>query len=243
MRLAAILVAALASASALTMPTTAAATITLAPGEPLDHRTVQELLAPEVADVAGGEHVRMIVAAPRLPLNNPYAAPAVLAVTGVHLTGDDGWAATVSISVDGAAPLSLHLSGALRRLVAVPVPRADIPAGHRLDPAQFETLWLAPNRVRGEWLVSRDGLAAAEAHRTLVAGRPVDAEAIGPPRLVRRGERVTVVVADRGLRLEVTGTARADGGIGDIVDVRNDRSGRIVRGEVRGPSRIHVELP
>jgi flagella basal body P-ring formation protein FlgA len=84
-------------------------------------------------------------------------------------------------------------------------------------------------------------LAGREAHRALLAGRPVPTDAVGSRRLVRRGERVTLVYADDGLRLEATGTARGDAGKGEAVEVRNDRSGTIVTGRVRAAGRVHVE--
>lgn len=78
--------------------------------------------------------------------------------------------------------------------------------------------------------------------RALAAGAvltPNDAE---PPRLVRRGEAVTVIGRSGGIEVRATGTAMADGGQGERVRVRNDSSRRIVEGTVTAPGTVEIRL-
>ncbi|MFW5814935.1 MAG: flagellar basal body P-ring formation chaperone FlgA [Spirochaetota bacterium] len=131
--------------------------------------------------------------------------------------------------------------GRFDRLIGVPVPKGRLEAGRRLAAVDFETRWLTANRLRSEWVRSRDTLDGQEALRALIAGQPVARDAIGAHRLVRRGERVTLVFATDGLHLEASGTARGDAGMDEAVEVENDRSGTIVTGRVRAAGRVHVE--
>jgi flagella basal body P-ring formation protein FlgA len=213
----------------------------LAPGQAFDRAAAERLLGPPLARALGAEKVRVFVERPRLPLGNPYPEIAELAVAEVHPTAENGFLAAVTITVGQRAPLELVLRGRVDRVVGVPVPRGRIAAGTALEAADFETRWLAESRVRGQWVRSADALAGHEAHRPLIAGQPVAEDAVGARRLVRRGERVILVFADRGLRLEATGTARGDAGLGEAVEVANDRSGTIVTGRVRAAGRVHVE--
>lgn len=218
-----------------------AAALELAPGQAFDRRTADRLLGPPLAEAVGAAKVHVFVERPTLPLGNPYPAIATFEVTGVHTTADDGFVAAVAIAVGERAPLELVLQGRFHRLVGIPVPTARVRAGTPLDAAAFETRWLPAGRVRGEWVTALDAIAGREAHRALLAGQPVSEDAIGARRLVRRGERVTLVFIDRGLRLEAIGTARGDAGMDEAVEVKNDRSGAVVTGRVRGAGRVHVE--
>jgi len=221
--------------------TASAAALELAPGQAFDRTGAQHLLGPALARAVGADKVRVVVETPRLPLGNPYPDIAELAVAETHPTAADGFVAVVTITVGERAPLELVLRGRLDRLVGVPVPKGRLAAGRRLAAADFETRWLPARRVRGEWVRSRAALAGQEAHRALIAGQPVAEDAIGARRLVRRGERVTLVFAADGLHLEATGTARGDAGMGEAVEVENDRSGTVVTGRVRAAGRVHVE--
>lgn len=218
-----------------------AAALDLAPGQAFDRAGAQRLLGPPLARALGAEKVRVVVDKPTLPLGNPYADIATLAVAATHPTAADGFVAVVTITVGERPPLELVLRGRVDRLVGVAVPKARLEAGRRLRAADFETRWLPASRVRGRWVRSGAALAGQEAHRVLIAGQPVAEDAVGARRLVRRGERVTLVFAEDGLHLEVTGTARGDAGIGETVEVKNDRSGNLVTGRVRAAGRVHVE--
>jgi len=218
-----------------------AATLALAPGQPFDRAAADTLLGPPLAERSGVEKVRVHVEDPALPLGNPYPAVAELAVADARLTTDDGFVAVVTITVGERAPLRLVLRGRVSTLVGLPVPAAPIAAGTRLADAAFETLWLTAPRVRGQWIKHPEEFAGKVAHRPLIAGKPIARDAVGARRLVRRGERVTIVFAAAGLRLEATGNARADAGLGETVEVENDRSGTIVSGRVSAAGRVHVE--
>ncbi len=228
---------------ALLVAAPARADVGLAPGQPFDQQAATALLEAPLARAAGAQGLRITVAQPSLPLHNPYPQAATLQVSGVRVTAGDRFVAAVEIHVGDRPPLSLTLSGSFQRLLGVPVPAATIAAGTLLGPAHFETLWLAQNRIRGDWLARVAEVEGREAYRALVAGQPVAGDAIGPPRLVRRGEPVTVVFAEGGLRLETTATARSGGGRGDVVEVENSVSGAVVTGRVIGPARIAVEVP
>jgi flagellar basal body P-ring formation protein FlgA len=215
----------------------------LAPGQDFDRSAAEGLLGPPLARALGAEKVRVFVETPRLPLGNPYPDVSTLAVADIHPTTDDGFVAAVTITVGERTPMELVLRGRADRLVGVPVPKGRLAAGSRLEADAFETRWLPERRVRGQWVRRLAALDGREAHRVLLAGQPVAKQAIGARRLVRRGERVSLIFRDDGLRLEASGTARGDAGMGEAVEVKNDRSGTVVTGRVRAAGRVHVEEP
>jgi len=60
-----------------------------------------------------------------------------------------------------------------------------------------------------------------EATQTLVAGQVVTTKVVRPPRLVQRGNPVTVIARSSGLRVRTTARAREDGSMGEVIPVES----------------------
>lgn len=82
-----------------------------------------------------------------------------------------------------------------------------------------------------------------EATRTLVAGTVVRPTDVITPRLVRRGEPVTITVRAGGLAIATGGRALASGGAGDLVRVVSAATNRTLDGVVEGPGAVRVTAP
>jgi len=62
------------------------------------------------------------------------------------------------------------------------------------------------------------------------------------PKLVRRGEQITILATAGGIEVRMNGTALADGSAGDRIRVRNNRSKRVVQGTVSRAGVVRVSL-
>ena len=78
--------------------------------------------------------------------------------------------------------------------------------------------------------------------RSLPEGFVLNETLLRAPKLVRRGERVTLLAESNGIRVRSNGTALADGGKGDRVSVKNLRSRRIVEGVVLTRGTVQIRL-
>lgn len=76
--------------------------------------------------------------------------------------------------------------------------------------------------------------------RSLAAGTLLTTAMVSNRQLVRRGERVTLVVERGGLRVTSSGTAESDGAFGDKVLVKNAFSSRRVEGNVMEDGSVRV---
>ena len=121
------------------------------------------------------------------------------------------------------------LSRALPR--RTPLTRTDIRVEER-DVASLRSGYISKaERVIGKTLV-----------RSLPEGFVLHDTLVRTPRLVRRGQRVTLLAESNGIQVRSDGTALADGGKGDRVTVKNLRSRRVVEGVVLTRGTVHIRL-
>lgn len=100
--------------------------------------------------------------------------------------------------------------------------RADIlsravSAGTVLGPMDFEP-GMVPTRTASQAL-SADDASGMETRRSLRAGSVIRTMDVIPPRVVRRGETVGLIIKGRNFSVTGTGRALADAGQGDTVRV------------------------
>jgi flagella basal body P-ring formation protein FlgA len=80
-----------------------------------------------------------------------------------------------------------------------------------------------------------------EARRTLVAGRAIRDSDLTTPRLVQRGEAVTIFYESVGLQVRTVGEALDGGSEGDAVRVVNPDTRLVRRGVVAGRKLVRVQ--
>lgn len=83
-------------------------------------------------------------------------------------------------------------------------------------------------------------LSGQQLRRNLPAGTVLSPNDVEPERLVQRGSPVMMVAGAAGIEVLASGISMADGGLGQTVRVRNERTGRIIEGVVRADGRVDV---
>ncbi len=73
-------------------------------------------------------------------------------------------------------------------------------------------------------------------------GQALTTGLLAAPTLVRRGQEVQVEAEAGGLQVRMAGVARGDGALGDIIEVENGASGRVVQAVVRSAKSVEVLL-
>jgi flagella basal body P-ring formation protein FlgA len=81
-----------------------------------------------------------------------------------------------------------------------------------------------------------------ELKRRLEAGEPVRVSHIKAPQVIRKGDRVVLEASTSGVSVVTTGTALANGEVGEQIRIRNEKSERVVDAEVVAPGKARVAL-
>lgn len=146
----------------------------------------------------------------------------------VHCPGSRPWTLYVPVRILGDRSILVAARALARDTVLAP---ADV----RLAPAPQGTATYGslsdPAEVAGKRL-----------RRSLEAGAPVTASLLDAPILVRRGQQVTLEATQGGFQVRMAGVARSEGSLGEIIEVENGGSGRIVQAVVRSAKSVEVLL-
>lgn len=175
-------------------------------------------------------------AAPRLVL--PAGTAPDFAVTQLDYRAASGWFEATVTAPDGTAQ---HVTGKVVPRTRVPVLAAAVQAGTVIGPRDLTTVTVSTRTVQGDALLDPRAIAGMAARRTLPAGQVLRAIDVAPPRLVRRGDAVTMLYVDGGLELTAMGRALENGARGDVIRVTNSASSRSVDARVSGERHVTVE--
>ena len=94
--------------------------------------------------------------------------------------------------------------------------------------------------VRFNFLTPSEEYVGHRLARGVSAGAILNRNALLRPKLVSRGQKVSVAVGGRNWQIVMDGIALDDGGLGSLVRIRNAKTRRVVRGEVIAPARVRV---
>jgi flagella basal body P-ring formation protein FlgA len=94
--------------------------------------------------------------------------------------------------------------------------------------------------TRGAYLTDVTQLGGKVLKRTVPEGRLVTADLLNEEDIIKRGQRVTLLVEQAGFMVQMAGTALSDGTINERIRVENASSQRTVEGIVRSPQLVEV---
>lgn len=154
------------------------------------------------------------------------------------------WLVSVAAPVAGAF-LGCALAFVSPALAAEPVPvpvlAHPVARGDLIAASDFEAQPRPPGYGTGA--LSPTAAAGHEAARNLSAGMVVRAGDIVTPRLVRRGEPVTISLRSGGVVITTAGRALSAGGMGDLVRVVAPATGRTFDTVVEGSDAVRISAP
>ena len=142
-----------------------------------------------------------------------------------------------------AAVLALGLAAAtpaVAQTSVMPSAKAVIYPGDVIDDEMLADISAQADGAGGPFALSRSELIGKMARRTLLPGRAIPLRAIDNPRVVRNGAEVQIVYVEGGLTIVTAGAALQDGGVGDVIKIRNSDSGVTVIGTVRPDGAVQV---
>ena len=216
---------------------------TLPPGVPLDRGMVVDLVTAELAPQSSAPRLEVQIDGPALPLPNRATRPAELRLDQPDWDQRSGrFTADLHVTLPAGETAVITFWGRAVPMLEAAVPVRMIRRGETIAMADLERRWVPASQVPSDAVLDDTAVAGGEAARFLMVGRIVRAADLVRPRLVRRGEPVTVIYAQDGLTLSASGEALDDAGAGEPVRVLNTTSRAVRRGIAVGPRQVQVSL-
>lgn len=135
------------------------------------------------------------------------------------------------------------VTGRYSRQVQVLVPVRDISPGETIAEEDLDWLPVDEKALNPRIATEPEQLVDMEVRRPLKAGRLILARDVRAPRLIRKGDLVTVRLQTHELNLSMQGRAMADAGMGETVRVLNLASRKTIEGVVTGAQMVEVAAP
>lgn len=203
-------------------------------------------LKAQVADAAAGrlgatvDTIDVTLDEPLAPIIAATTASTPIALADFVLQPASGrFSATFTVDV-GNGNHSVSLTGRAVETLAIPVLNRPIDRRAVIHASDVTIVRIEKRRVPGSAVIDADEIVDMAAKRPLRAGEVIANSDVEPPRIIMRGDLVTLQYARPGLTLSARGRALADGAKGDIVSVLNEQSKRTIQGIVTGAGIVSV---
>lgn len=162
----------------------------------------------------------------------PYLPPGTKVgantTVGVRCKGPKPWKLFVPVRVGVSAPILVATRPLARGAVLTP---DDVMAVHR-----------ELNTLHSGYIKAGEPVAGLVLKRRLPEGQALRPELLTTPQVIRRGQSLTIVSADRtgSVAIRMAGIALSDGRMGERIRVKNQSSGRTIEGVVRSSERVEI---
>lgn len=143
------------------------------------------------------------------------------------------------ISCQSPTRWTVFLPAEAKRYASVAVLGRNLERGQRLGDNDFAFEERALSGI-GQPVRSAVEATGKSARRSLPAGTVLMSSMLQQALLIQRGQAVTIVAERPGLRIESAGTALEPGTLGQSIRVRNERSGRVVAGQVTAEGSVAI---
>lgn len=163
-----------------------------------------------------------------------------LAIQQLNLDSKSGRFSAV-VTAPAEAPVTRTvLSGRIFALADVPVPVRRLLPGEVITEADLQWTQVHADRIGGSTVLDPSQIVGHTARRPLRAGEPVRATDLAVATIMKRGTMVTMILETPQMLITTQGRVMEDGAEGDLVDVMNTGSNRVVKAIVVDPTTVSV---
>ena len=156
--------------------------------------------------------------------------------------GRDLGKVTVGVRCDDAKPWSLYVPMTVSIYKEVLVAAKPLQRGKILTNDDLKLVSKDLSELSRGYIEDRQLLLGMQVKQHTPAGKALTPAMMKKPRVVEKGQRVTMVVKAVGMEVRMAGKALVPGAIGDRVRVHNLTSKQTLEGTVTAPGEVRIEL-
>ncbi len=187
---------------------------------------------------AGRSEVRLGQLDPRLRLKACAVPLEAFVPPGGRVMGNT----TVGVRCPDADGWSIYVSARINVYGPVLVARQPLARGAVIREGDLDLVERNLASLPYGYYAGSEPVAGMLAKRTIAAATVITPQMVQAPKLIRRGERVTLIAETGALKIRAVGKALSDGSSGDLVQVQAEGSKRVVDGIVVSQGVVKVTL-
>jgi flagella basal body P-ring formation protein FlgA len=96
------------------------------------------------------------------------------------------------------------------------------------------------SKLHDAYLTQLDSVLNKQVVRTLSAGTVVTLKDFVEPKVIKRGDKVSITAERSGIAIKMSGIAQSDGSRGQIIRVKNQNSERVINATIIGAGEVSV---
>lgn len=185
--------------------------------------------------------IRYLSGSPEMVL--PADSPATADIIRIDFDADSGF-----FKAEIAAPsredrkMQMQISGKIEPMTEVPVLRDTLRAGMVIGARDLKMITVPTHTLNHDVYLNTSDIVGLTPRRLISAGKPLKENQLEEPRIVGRGEPVTMIYNNNGIRLTASGKALENGSKGEVIRVVNMQSSRSIDATVTGTNEVTVQL-
>lgn len=149
---------------------------------------------------------------------------------------------TVGVRCSGPQAWSLYLSATVQVQTQVLVAARALPGGALLAAGDLKLAERDLTNLPAGYFSSPAQAVGKRLRYSIATGAALNPAMLSSPKLVRRGDQVTLVAGTPDFEVRANGMALTDGGAGEVVRVRNSLSKKEIEGVVTSTGIVQVRL-
>ncbi len=173
---------------------------------------------------------------PRLRLHACGTPLSAFQPPGSRLLGNT----TIGVRCNDHSPWTIYVPVQIQLFQPVAVANRSLSRGEIIREGDIKMVERDLGALRSGYIIDSNRPIGMVVKRSIGVGTLLTPQLLEAPRLVRRGEQVTIIAESGGLEIRATGKALADGAHGDRIRVRNITSKKIIEAVVSEPGVVKV---
>ena len=149
---------------------------------------------------------------------------------------------TVGVRCSDQKPWSLHVPVTVTIYQNVIVTAKSLPRGKILTMNDLKTAKYDKSKLPAGYIDELTDGVGFELKRRLSIGVPLTTVMIRKPRIIKRGQHVSIIATTGGMEVRMAGKALAHGAVGDRIRVLNLKSKKKVEGTITSTGDIRVDI-
>lgn len=173
-----------------------------------------------------------------------YEKPTTIEVRGLQLEKrDNRWSASLLFVADGEVVSALPATGRYAEIIEIPVLKREVRSGDIISESDIEVRDFPITHTRSDTVTDISGLLGKTPLHNISPSRPIRMHEIANPPLIKKNSIVEMQYNSPGMSITTIGQALDDGAAGDVINIRNTASKKIIRAVVADSRSVRVIAP